>query len=97
MEAGGQLENPTSRSWWGCWLAAPATGAGDVPEYHGGNGKHHRRDDRHVLAAQGGCNRCNVRSDRCNIHGSCFHGCSSFLGGSRGRVVGCPPGELSRF
>jgi hypothetical protein len=37
MEAGVQLENPTSRSWWGCWLAAPAASTGDVPEDYSGN------------------------------------------------------------
>jgi hypothetical protein len=39
MEAGVRLENPTSRSWWGCWLAVPATGAGEISEYHSGNGE----------------------------------------------------------
>lgn len=37
MEAGVQLENPTSRSWWGCWLVAPAAGIGDIPEDYSGN------------------------------------------------------------
>lgn len=61
---------------------------GEVSEDYSVDGEQYRCDDRNVLAAKGGSNCGAVCDNRYYIHRSHFHGVFSFLGGSRGRVIG---------